>query len=227
MVEQSLEVRLKCALEVFNLRVEFKVALGLIVLFGPSGAGKSTVLDCLSGLRVADEGLIKLGGMTIFDSAERISLSPQERRFGCVFQRPALFPHLSVRDNIGFGIEDWAPEKRQARIKDLSELLKLERLLDRRPAGLSGGESQRVALARAIAPEPRMLLLDEPFTALDMKLRGELGAELRSLQRRLVLPMVLVTHSREDALELADTVVCMLEGRIESVGSPRQLLANE
>jgi len=224
MVDQLLRVKMKAVLGSFDLAVDLSAPLGLIVLFGPSGSGKSTFLDCLAGLRAPDEGLISAGSETFFDSQAGVNLPPQKRKLGYVFQRPALFPHLSISANIGFGIEDWPAERRTSRIEQLLELLHLRQSADRFPASLSGGEAQRAALARAIAPEPRLLLLDEPFSALDMKLREELGHELRSLQRDLTLPMVLVTHSRQEAIALADVLVCINAGKIEKVGSPSQIL---
>lgn len=226
MVDRTLHVDLKTVLGSFRLAADFTVPLEFIVLFGPSGAGKSTLLDCLAGLRTADEGRIVVGGERFFDSEARINLRPQKRRLGYVFQRSALFPHLRVRENIAFGIEHWERGKREARIDYLVELLQLVTLTERRPASLSGGEAQRVSLARAIAPEPRLLLLDEPFSAMDGNLRSEMELELKSLARRLSLPMVLVTHSRATALALADHVVCIDGGTIRKIGSADTVLLN-
>jgi molybdate transport system ATP-binding protein len=226
MVDAFLRVKLKAVVGSFELAVDFAAPLSSIVLFGPSGSGKSTVLDCIAGLRSPYEGTIAVGEVKFFDSEASINLPPQKRKIGYVFQKPALFPHLSVRNNIAFGIKDWPAQKRKEREEYLLNLLHLDGLSERRPANLSGGESQRVALARAIAPEPQLLLLDEPFSALDHNLRTELGAELRSLQRTLALPMVLVTHSQQEALELADVTVCLNAGRVEKIGTPTQVLLN-
>lgn len=226
MVDPFLRVNLKTTVGSFELDIDFTAPLSSVVLFGPSGSGKSTVLDCIAGLRSPSEGAITIGDVKFFDSEAAINLPPQKRKIGYVFQKPALFPHLSVRDNIAFGIKHWPTHKRQARVTYLLNLLHLDELAARRPVNLSGGEGQRVALARAIAPEPQLLLLDEPFSALDQNLRTELGTELRSLQRTLALPMVLVTHSRQEALELADVTVCMNAGRVEKIGAPSVVLLN-
>lgn len=227
MVDRTLQASLKVVLSAFELDVDFAVPLEFIVLFGPSGAGKSTLLDCIAGLRTADQGRIVIGEECFFDSDAKINLRPQKRRLGYVFQRPTLFPHLSVRENICFGIEHWKHDRRKDREDYLIDLLQLGPLTERRPSGLSGGERQRVALARAIAPEPHLLLLDEPFSALDAELRGELETELHSLARRLALPMVLVTHSRATALSLADTVVCLEGGKIRAIGRAGSVLLRQ
>ncbi len=226
MVDRTLHVAVTTAVGSFQLDVDFTVEPGLTVLFGPSGSGKSTLLDCLAGLRVPDKGRIVVHGQIFLDKARGINLPPQKRHLGYVFQESALFPHLSVRDNITFGIDRWPRERKESRTKYLCELLKLDGLLDRRPSQLSGGEAQRVALARAIAPEPRLLLLDEPFSSLDMRLRAQLGSELSAIRRELSLPMVLVTHFPDEALELGDTVVSLAGGRVCAVGSPPEILGN-
>jgi molybdate transport system ATP-binding protein len=226
MVSNLLQVKLETTVQSFSLKVEFTVVARLTVLFGPSGCGKSTVLNCLAGLRKPDTGLIAVCGKTFFDTNAAINLPPQMRQAGYVFQNPALFPHLTVAENIGFGIDHWEEDKRNARINYLLELLKLSGLGDRRVSQISGGQIQRVALARALAPEPKLLLLDEPFSALDTDLRNQLADELRSMQRKLALPMVLVTHSRAEALQLADSVVLLDRGKVVADGDPQRLLGN-
>jgi molybdate transport system ATP-binding protein len=224
MVERTLKARINATVGSFSLAVELSVPNGLIVLFGPSGSGKSTLLDCIAGLRVPDSGEILLGDQVFYDSDRKVHLPPQKRRIGYVFQRPTLFPHLTVGDNIGFGLQSWSPARRKARLDELLDLMQLRDLADRYPANLSGGEGQRAAVARALAPEPQLLLLDEPFSALESQLRKSLGEKLRSLQRKLSLPMVLVTHSRAAARELADLVVYMQAGRIQTTSTPDQLI---
>ncbi len=207
-----------------ELRVDFAVEGGMIVLFGPSGCGKTTTLNCLAGLISPDSGLIQVNEKMFFDSQARINLSPQMRRVGYVFQNSALFPHLDVRRNILFGIDDWNKEKQKQKLEYLVELVHLNGLLDRRPDQLSGGQIQRVALARALAPEPQLLLLDEPFSSLDMDLRSQLAEELCRVQASLEVPVILVTHSKEEARQLADTVICMEAGKIRAAGSPAEVL---
>ncbi len=224
MVDRTLIVKVDAAIGSFSLNLSFTAPGGLTVLFGPSGSGKSTLLDCLAGLRTPDNGEIAIGDRVFYDSAKQLNLPPQSRKIGYVFQNPTLFPHLSVRENIGFGLQSWQPELRKARLDELLELFTLNILADRYPASLSGGESQRTAIARALAPAPQLLLLDEPFSALDSQLRTSLSTQLRSLQRQLSLPMVLVTHSSTDARQLADLVVHIQAGRMQTMGSPELVL---
>jgi molybdate transport system ATP-binding protein len=226
MVSNLIEIKIATALQSFSLNVELAFEARLTVLFGPSGCGKSTVLNCLAGLRKPDTGSIVVCGKTFFDAAQGINLPPQSRQIGYVFQNPSLFPHLSVYDNIAFGIDKWDAQKRDARVDELLELLNLSGLGNRRVRQISGGQVQRVALARALAPEPKLVLLDEPFSALDAELRNQLAEELLSMQKKLALPMVLVTHSRAEALQMADTVVLLDHGRVAAIGAPHNLLAN-
>ncbi len=192
----------------------------LLALLGPSGSGKTTLLRAIAGLEPIDHGRI------LFDTTDAATLSVQQRRVGFVFQHYALFRHMSVLDNITFGLRVRPRSQRpnaaqiHARGRELLELVQLPGLEDRYPNQLSGGQRQRVALARALAIEPRVLLLDEPFGALDAKVRKELRDGLRELQRRTGYTTVFVTHDQEEALELADRVVVMNAGRIEQVDTP-------
>jgi putative spermidine/putrescine transport system ATP-binding protein len=203
---------------------------GITVLIGPSGSGKSTLLQLLAGL------LHPASGRILFDG-EDVTRVPTERRdVGVVFQSYALFPHLTVRENIAFGLKTGRrrfslrssrrrPSRHslEARVWDAAALLGLERLLDRRPGQLSGGEQQRVALARAVAPRPALLLLDEPLSALDARLRRAVRAELASLLRKLGTTVFYVTHDQEEAMLLADHLAVLHEGRVEQAGSPLEL----
>jgi len=192
----------------------------LLALLGPSGSGKTTLLRVIAGLEHAD------GGRVLFDGEDATRLSVQARRAGFVFQHYALFRHLTVEENIGFGLRvrrgrERVPEARvRARVAELLSLVQLEGLGARYPSQLSGGQRQRVALARALAIEPRVLLLDEPFGALDAQVRRDLRRWLRELHDRTGLTTVFVTHDQEEALELADRVAILNRGRIEQVGSP-------
>jgi sulfate/thiosulfate transport system ATP-binding protein len=201
--------------------VDLEIPSGeLVALLGPSGSGKTTLLRIIAGLEFPDAGTVRFDGNDISDRTAR------ERRVGFVFQHYALFRHMTVFENIAFGLRvrprEFRPSRVQIRTKvhDLLKLIQLENLADRYPSQLSGGQRQRVALARALAVEPSVLLLDEPFGALDAKVRLELRRWLRQLHDEIHITSVFVTHDQEEALEVADRVVVMNEGRIEQVGNP-------
>ena len=189
-----------------------------LVLFGPSGSGKTTVLRCLAGLERPDQGRIAFAGSTWFDAAGGVDVSPQRRRVGYLPQGFALFPHLDVRANIGYGIAATG-RSREARIDELVDRLALAGLERRRPGELSGGQQQRVALARALARDPRLLLLDEPLSALDTPTREALRGELRTLLAASGVPAIVVTHDRAEALVLGDRTAIMAAGAVRQVGA--------
>jgi len=195
----------------------------LVALLGPSGSGKTTLLRIIAGLEFADSGNVRFDGNDISDQTAR------ERRVGFVFQHYALFRHMTVFENIAFGLKvrprQYRPSKAQirAKVNELLKLIQLETLAQRYPSQLSGGQRQRVALARALAVEPSVLLLDEPFGALDAKVRMELRRWLRQLHDEIHVTSVFVTHDQEEALEVADRVVVMNRGHIEQVGSPEEV----
>jgi molybdate transport system ATP-binding protein len=188
---------------------------GTTVLFGPSGSGKTTLMRLLAGLDRPNRGRIGFGKETWFDSDRRIDLSPQERRVGYVTQESALFPHMDVRDNVAFGVP---PSDRNAAVPDALALVGVLELADRVPGELSGGQKQRVALARAIASKPRVLLLDEPLSALDAAARDALRRDLGRFLRSVAIPAILVTHDRTEALALGDEVVLIDDGRVLQQG---------
>src|SRR5919198_6601628 len=197
--------------------ISFKAAEGAITaLLGPSGSGKSTVLRMIAGLERPDAGRVWVAGEELTDA------SVQDRLLGFVFQHYALFRHMTVRQNVAFGLSVRKEPKAatRTRVDELLDLVHLGPFADRYPHNLSGGQRQRVALARALAPRPRVLLLDEPFGALDARVRQDLRHWLDDLHRELGVTSLLVTHDQEEALELADRVVLMHEGRVEQVGSP-------
>ncbi len=201
-------------------RVSLEIRSGsLVALLGPSGSGKSTLLRTIAGLEIPDRGKIWLDGI---DATDR---SARDRNIGFVFQHYALFKHLTVSQNIAFGLEirQVASTKVQARVAQLLDLVQLSGLGDRYPAQLSGGQRQRVALARALAIEPQLLLLDEPFGALDARVRKDLRAWLRHLHDDVRITTVFVTHDRQEAVEVADCLVIMNQGRIEQVGTPAEI----
>lgn len=195
----------------------------LVALLGPSGSGKTTLLRILGGLEYPTSGRV------LFDGVDATGLSVQDRRAGFVFQSYALFKHMTVFDNIAYGLRARPRAQRPSgpeiarRVAKLLDLIQLPQIGDRYPAQLSGGQRQRVALARALAIEPRMMLLDEPFGALDARVRKELRAGLREIHDATGLTSVFVTHDQEEALELADLVVVMSMGRIEQIGRPADI----
>ncbi|HSF31815.1 MAG TPA: ABC transporter ATP-binding protein [Candidatus Tectomicrobia bacterium] len=193
-------------------------SFSVTVLFGPSGSGKTTVLRCLAGLERPEAGWIRSGTDTWFDAAQKVFLPPQRRGIGYLFQEYALFPHMTVSQNIAYGLTDRSESARHRRITEMLRLVQLEGLEDRYPGQLSGGQRQRVALARALARRPRLLLLDEPLSALDAGIRAQLRVELRQLLVELGIPVVLVTHDRVEAMTLGDHVVVLDQGHVLQSG---------
>ena len=196
--------------------IDLTVSAGESVCFlGPSGCGKTTLLRLIAGLEMPDSGQISLNGQDISYA------SPRSRNFGMVFQSYSLFPHLSVAKNVAYGLRcrKWARAKIHSRVQEMLALVQLAEHANKLPHALSGGQQQRVAIARALAPEPYVLLLDEPFSALDARVRGQLREEMRELQRRLGITTILVTHDQEEAMAVADRIVVMKDGRIEQIGS--------
>jgi molybdate transport system ATP-binding protein len=189
------------------------------VLFGASGCGKTTVLRCLAGLERPEDGTIQFGSATWFEANRNVCLPPQERGIGFVFQDYALFPHLTVAGNVGYGLGALPASERRRRVNDLLTRFELSAQASQRPRQLSGGQQQRVALARALAARPRLLLLDEPLSALDAALREQLRGELRRLLAACDIPVLLVTHDRDEALALGDHLVVMCDGRVRQSGS--------
>src|SRR5688572_7508828 len=212
-------------LEVDNLRhaygdhevvagLDFSIARGAIgCLLGPSGGGKTTVLRCIAGFEAVQEGEIRLAGRIV--SGRGVMVPPEKRRVGMVFQDYALFPHLPVAANIAFGLHASPPEERAARVRELAALVGLGAALDKYPHEISGGQQQRVALARALAPRPDLLLLDEPFSNLDVELRERLSAEVREIIKASGATAVLVTHDQQEAFAVADEIGVLHEGRIQ------------
>jgi molybdate transport system ATP-binding protein len=208
----------------FTLDVTISFGQETIVLFGPSGAGKSMTLQLIAGLLAPDAGRIKLNGTTLFDSQASINLSAQSRQIGYVMQDYALFPHLTVAQNIAFGLYGLPRAEQQARLNQMVSLLRLEGLQAHKPRQLSGGQQQRVALARALVTRPKLLLLDEPFAALDTPMRTRLRRELLALQRRVQLPTILVTHDLAEAHMLADRMAIIDDGKLVQIGPPSEVL---
>ncbi len=201
-------------------RIELDVGgAEFVCLLGPSGCGKTTLLRIIAGLMAADGGSVSLNGRDL------AQLPARERGFGIVFQSYSLFPHMTVAQNVGYGlrIRDEAAATVDKRVAELLDMVKLPSFGARFPGQLSGGQQQRVAIARALAVNPSLLLLDEPLSALDARVRADLRRELREVQRSLGIPTLMVTHDQEEAMSMADTIVCMNQGRIEQKGSPQDL----
>jgi molybdate transport system ATP-binding protein len=200
------------------LQVSFEVPAGVTVLFGPSGAGKSRTLACIAGLLRPHRGLIALGGSIWFDAAKSEELAIHERRVAYVFQSLALFPHMTAAENVAYGLpRAMPPAERRARATEMLAKMHVPELADRRPRTFSGGEAQRVALARAFAMNPRVVLLDEPFSALDATVKGELLREVGQRLAETKTPTLLVTHQPEEASILGDRVVFLDKGRVTAV----------
>lgn len=202
-------------------RVSLQVQPGeFLTLLGPSGCGKTTFLRCLAGFENPDTGDI------LFHKSSLLSVPPQKRPFHMVFQRYALFPHMNVRENIEFSlrIKKVSQDKRRKRSDELLEMMQLSALADRKPDQISGGQAQRVALARALADEPQVLLLDEPLSALDEKIRIQLRSELKALQKKLGITFLFVTHDQQEALQMSDRIALFHQGRLVQVSSPEDLL---
>lgn len=220
--EESLAIAIQRHLPHFSLDVRFQVQIGRTVLFGPSGSGKSLTLQAIAGLFPLDRASIRRGATVWHDSQIGRFVPPQQRRIGYLPQNYALFPHLTVAQNIAFGQRKQGEIARK-RVADLISLLQLHGLERLRPAQLSGGQQQRVALARALASEPQLLLLDEPWSALDAPVRATLRAEILRFYKEFQVPFLLVTHDTLDAQELADTIVILHNGCVLQVGTPEEV----
>lgn len=194
-----------------------------MALLGPSGCGKTTILRCLAGLETPEAGYIEIAGKVVYDSARRINLMPEERGLGVVFQSYAVWPHMTVAENVGFPLKVRGVRDRAERVKRILELVGLGDGSAKLATDLSGGQQQRVALARALVHEPRLVLFDEPMSNLDAQLREHMRMEVKLLQQRLAFTAIYVTHDQSEAFALAETVVLMNRGRIEALGPPREI----
>jgi molybdate transport system ATP-binding protein len=226
MDEDSLQVELAQAGPI-PLAVSLTCAAGeMLALVGPSGSGKTTVLRTIAGLYQPARGLVRCGGETWLDTASGVVVPAYRRRAGLVFQHYALFPHMTALANVVAAMGHRAAGERQAEARRLLDLVHLDGLAHRYPAELSGGQQQRVALARALAREPRVLLLDEPFSAVDRRVRRELHGELAAIRAAIRVPIVLVTHDLDEAAGLADRLAVIDRGEILQVGPPDEVIVN-
>ncbi len=208
----------------FALDAQFTVPPGVTILFGASGAGKTTALECLAGLLVPDAGRVALGPRVLFDSAQCVNVPPAQRAIGYVFQDPALFPHLTVEENVRYGLARLDAGSQRERANRILQAFRIDHLGSRRPAETSGGERQRVALARALVTEPGLLLLDEPLAALDASTKSRLMDDLRAWNESRRIPILYVTHSREEVFALGERVVALEQGRVLAEGTPHEVL---
>lgn len=220
-----LDCRFRKRLPEFDLDIALQVGDETLALVGPSGSGKSTMLNVVAGLSAPDSGSVALRGRTLVDFDARINEAPEMRAVGLLFQHYALFPHLSVRENVAFGLFRCDGAERAERIERVLDLLGLYHIEHARPRELSGGEQQRVALARALVTEPNALLLDEPLAALDVESRARIRLELREVLKRLAIPTVVVSHDFDDARVLGDRIAVLNRGRVVQVGTAAQLAA--
>ena len=223
----SLYVDIRKALGSFTLDLRFTAENGITSLLGASGCGKSMTLKCIAGIEKPDEGRIELDGRVLFDSEKRINLPPQKRRVGYLFQNYALFPNMTVRQNILCGLNrEKDREARETRMRDMLRMMQLEGLEERRPAQLSGGQQQRVALARILVSDPQLLLLDEPFSALDGHLRDSLKVEMRDLLQRFGREVLMVTHDRTEAYNMSRAIAVLDAGRLLTIKPTKELFAD-
>jgi molybdate transport system ATP-binding protein len=223
----QVSVRRKMAGEsgAFELDVSFAAENGITILFGASGAGKTTLLDCIAGIAQPDSGRIALGQRVWFDSSKRISVPARDRKIGYVFQDLALFPHLDVEANVAYGLDRVPIHERKRRVETMLESLGIAALRNRRPAQLSGGERQRVALARALVTEPSILLLDEPLAALDLPVRMKIADDLRRLIQDVRIPVLYVTHSRDEVFSLGEQMLVIEHGKLIAQGTPHDVMS--
>jgi len=208
----------------FTLQVDLAVAAGFTILFGASGAGKTTLLDCVAGLQTPDGGTIAIGEAVLFDSQSRVNLPLRRRSVAYLLQSLALFPHMTVGQNVQYGLASLNKGDRDTRSGEVLESFRVSSLVRRRPSEISAGERQRVALARALVTRPRVLLLDEPLTALDAITKARILDDLRAWNRRHRIPVLYVTHDREEVFALGESAIVLEEGHILAQGSPHEVL---
>ena len=221
---QLRKARLGTTRSSFVLDVAIESPPGITIVFGPSGAGKSTLLDCIAGLLRPDDGRIEIDGEVLLDVERRVDVPPAKRKIAYVFQSLALFPHMTVEQNVGYGLADMPGPERASRVTAMLEAFRVEQLAKRKADEISGGEQQRVALARSLATSPRVLLLDEPLTALDEGLKKSIMEDLRRWNAAQNIPILYVTHSRAEVDALGESVIVLEHGKIISTGTPHEVL---
>ncbi|MBI1729988.1 molybdenum ABC transporter ATP-binding protein [Candidatus Acetothermia bacterium] len=212
--------------EPFQIEVSIQARQGITTLFGPSGSGKSSILQAIAGLLKPDAGHIEVDNQIFFDSTKQIDLPLRDRCVGYLFQDLALFPHLSIEANVAYGLHSLNKKEKHEKALQILESFGLQAMASRKPKQLSGGQQQRVALARALVINPRILLLDEPLSALDSATKRDLMAEIKRVAQNLSIPILYVTHSRDEVLALAHHVIALDRGRVIAEGEPLQVLEN-
>jgi molybdate transport system ATP-binding protein len=208
----------------FSLEVAATVPPGITMLFGASGSGKTSLLRCIAGLTRPDVGRIAVADRVLFDAETGIDVATQDRHVGYVFQQSALFPHMTIRENIEYGLNRLAPGERRQRVSAIAESFRIAHILDRRPARVSGGERQRAALARALVTDPSLLLLDEPLSALDHAIQSRIMEDLRRANEARRIPMIYVTHSHREVYTLGERAIVIDGGRVIATGTPHDVL---
>lgn len=210
-----LDVDIQKKLEFFELDIKFTVGNGLLAIQGMSGSGKTTILNCISGIKTADKGHIRLNNRILFSSNDNVNMKIKDRNVGYVFQNYALFPHMTVRENILFGV-DKKNINYEKELSYISDMMKIRHLMDKYPSEISGGEKQRVAFARAMIIRPDILLLDEPFSALDEDLKEDIYIDLLNIKKSQNIPIILITHNKNEAKILADKIIYIHNGKIKA-----------
>ncbi|WP_416148408.1 sulfate/molybdate ABC transporter ATP-binding protein [Salipaludibacillus sp. HK11] len=220
-----LDVNIQNTLSSFDLNIQFKAERGITAILGPSGCGKTMTLQSLAGIIKPDSGVISMDGQTWFDKAQQVFWKPQKRQVGYLFQNYALFPHLTVEQNIAFGLKGMVKQEIDQKVSKWLNIMQMDGFKDRYPAKMSGGQQQRVALARSMITEPQLLLLDEPFSALDQHIRHSLEADLRNIIDDTFHGVVLfVTHNIEEAYRMSDSIMLFNEGEVIQKGSRKEIL---
>lgn len=210
-----LDVDIQKKLEFFELDIKFTVGNGLLAIQGMSGSGKTTILNCISGIKTADKGHIRLNNRIFFSSNDNINMKIKDRNVGYVFQNYALFPHMTVKENILFGV-DKKHINYEKEMSYITDMMKIRHLMDKYPSEISGGEKQRVAFARAMIIRPDILLLDEPFSALDEDLKEDIYKDLLNIKKSQNIPIILITHNKNEAKILADKIIYIHNGKIKA-----------
>jgi len=223
-LQVSAQKRFSQGNDVFVLDIDFVIRAGFTILFGASGSGKTTLLDCIAGLQTPDRGCISVPDALLFDSVKRVNVPPSRRSVGYLLQSLALFPHMTVEQNVHYGLNGLPARERERRTGEILESFRIASFAKRRPRELSGGERQRAALARTLVTRPRVLLLDEPLTALDALTKSQIVADLRAWNRAQQIPILYVTHQREEVFALGEHVIVLEHGRIVAKGSPQEVL---
>ena len=227
MLAVSVELRKawEAAGRTFRLDLQFAISAGITILFGASGAGKTTLLDCIAGLTIPDSGRIVVEDRVLFDSEEGTNVAVRDRKIGYLFQDLALFPHLSVEKNVGYGLVRVAREEKMRRVSQLLESFRVSHLASRSPQAISGGERQRVALARALVTEPALLLLDEPMSAIDIPTKAKILDDLLAWNQLHRVPILYVTHNRDEVFALGERVLVLEHGKLIASGTPHEVMS--